>query len=69
VLERIVFHNEENHYTIAEFRPDEGDERVTIVGALPGVQCGETLHLHGAWASPNGRTTKRKNSPCPSNPR
>ena len=51
VLERIVFHNEENHYTIAEFRPDEGDERVTIVGALPGVQCGETLHLHGAWAS------------------
>ena len=51
VLERIVFHNEENHYTIAEFRPDEGDERVTIVGALPGVQCGETLHLQGAWAS------------------
>ncbi len=51
VLERIVFLNEENHYTIAEFRPDEGDEKVTIVGALPGVQCGETLHLHGSWAS------------------
>ncbi|TAG31731.1 MAG: ATP-dependent RecD-like DNA helicase, partial [Verrucomicrobia bacterium] len=51
VLERIVFLNEENHYTIAEFRPDEGDERVTIVGALPGVQCGETLHLHGSWSS------------------
>ena len=51
VLERIVFLNEDNHYTIAEFRPDEGDEKVTIVGALPGVQCGETLHLHGTWAS------------------
>jgi exodeoxyribonuclease V alpha subunit len=51
VLERIVFHNEENHYTIAEFRPEDGEERVTIVGALPGVQCGETLHLHGSWAS------------------
>ena len=23
VLERIIFLNEENHYTIAEFRPDE----------------------------------------------
>ena len=26
VLERIVFFNEENHYTIAEFRPGDGTE-------------------------------------------
>ncbi len=56
VLERIIFLNEENHYTIAEFRPDgtggSGEKRpepVTIVGALPGVECGETLHLAGEW--------------------
>ena len=57
VLERIVFSNEENHYTIAEFRPDPGRddppgariEPVTIVGPLPGVECGETLHLTGEW--------------------
>ena len=73
VLERIIFHNEENHYTIAEFRPDtrlapaqapapapasakpapaateEKIEKVTIVGALPSVECGETLHLIGEW--------------------
>ncbi len=71
VLERIVFLNEENHYTIAELRPDPtadrgaarqggeqgGDKRpaksaeplVTIVGVLPGVQCGETLSLDGEW--------------------
>ena len=59
VLERIIFLNEENHYTIAEFRPDlptgtKSDpkaraEPVTIVGALPGVECGETLHLSGEW--------------------
>jgi exodeoxyribonuclease V alpha subunit len=60
VLERIIFLNEENHYTIAEFRPeadpkaDTGPgkarpEPVTIVGALPGVECGETLHLTGEW--------------------
>ena len=75
VLERIIFHNEENHYTIAEFRPDEKStppaplkpapsapaatsapaaksrpDLVTIVGALPSVECGETLHLTGEWS-------------------
>ena len=61
VVERIIFLNEENHYTIAEFRPDapaagradskSRPELVTIVGALPGVECGETLHLTGEWTS------------------
>ncbi|MFH1497860.1 MAG: AAA family ATPase [Verrucomicrobiota bacterium] len=49
VLERIIFLNEENHYTIAEFRPEGSDDRVTITGQLPGVQCGETLALTGTW--------------------
>jgi exodeoxyribonuclease V alpha subunit len=55
VVERIIFLNEENHYTIAEFRPDvpaaakEKAAMVTITGALPGVECGETLHLTGEW--------------------
>lgn len=49
VLERIIFFNEENHYTIAELRPGDGETKVTITGPLPGVQCGETLHLTGAW--------------------
>jgi exodeoxyribonuclease V alpha subunit len=57
VVERIVFLNEENHYTIAEFRPEPRrddppgtrPEPVTILGPLPGVECGETLHLTGEW--------------------
>lgn len=54
VVERIIFFNEENHYTIAELRPESNEEGskvelVTIVGALPGVECGETLHLIGEW--------------------
>ena len=54
VLERIIFFNEENHYTIAEFRPGaanpkDAEAKVTIVGTLPGVECGETLHLDGEW--------------------
>ncbi|MDP2136847.1 MAG: AAA family ATPase [Candidatus Didemnitutus sp.] len=52
VLERIIFFNEENHYTIAELRPEgakSAGARVTIVGDMPGVQCGETLRLEGEW--------------------
>ena len=35
VLERIIFFNEENHYTIAELKPEAGGESVTVVGPLP----------------------------------
>ncbi len=58
VLERIIFFNEENHYTIAELRTEVGrgvpsapgkDATITITGPLPGVQCGETLQLTGEW--------------------
>ncbi len=49
VLERIIFFNEENNYTIAELRPGDGSEKVTITGQLGGVQCGETLRIQGTW--------------------
>lgn len=49
VLERIVYQNEENQYCIGELRPEGQRLPITIVGTLPGVQCGETLHLVGAW--------------------
>jgi len=49
VLERIKFFNEENHFCIGEFRPEEARETVIITGNLPGVQCGETLRLEGVW--------------------
>ena len=51
VLERIIFFNEENHFCIAELRPDRQKAQVTVTGALPGVQCGETLRLEGVWVN------------------
>ncbi|MEM8550124.1 MAG: AAA family ATPase [Verrucomicrobiota bacterium] len=48
-LEKIIFANAENHYTIGELRDAESGQSVTIAGNLPGVQCGETLELHGTW--------------------
>ncbi|MFC0534861.1 SF1B family DNA helicase RecD2 [Pelagicoccus mobilis] len=49
VLERIIFFNEENNYTIAELRPGDGREKTVITGQLGGVQCGETLRIQGTW--------------------
>lgn len=50
-LERILFFNEENQYCVAEFRIDSSKEKITILGTLPGVQCGETLEIEGEWIS------------------
>lgn len=54
VIERIVFRNEETHYTVARLRPnDDGrlfrSELVTLVGALPGVRVGEVVEVEGEW--------------------
>lgn len=51
VLERIIYFNEENNYCIAELKPDNDKGKVTVVGTLPGVQCGETLRIHGNWTT------------------
>ncbi len=53
-VENIVFRNEDNHYTVARFRPnDKGrlfrDDLMTIVGTLPGVHVGELLSVEGEW--------------------
>src|SRR5258708_30528405 len=54
-VENIVFRNEDNHYTVARFRPNDSGhllrttDLTTIVGELPGVQAGELLALEGEW--------------------
>lgn len=50
VLERIKYSNDEDGYLIAELRPENTKEPVTIVGKFPGVQCGETLSIEGVWS-------------------
>jgi exodeoxyribonuclease V alpha subunit len=53
-VESIVFRNEDNHYTVARFRPNDSgrlfrDDLTTIVGTLPGVHVGELLSVEGDW--------------------
>lgn len=52
VVERIIFFNEENFFCIASLRPTgRGAKKnlVTIAGALPAIQCGETVEVEGEW--------------------
>lgn len=48
ILERIVFQNPENHFTVAKCNTEDGSE-VTIVGSLFGLQRGAPLLMNGQW--------------------
>jgi exodeoxyribonuclease V alpha subunit len=49
VLERIVFSNEENAWSVVRLTVPGQRDPVTAVGNLLGVQPGENLRLHGSW--------------------
>ena len=47
IVERVVFRNEENGWTVLELAAEE--EFHKVVGVLPTVQAGEQLKLTGEW--------------------
>jgi len=49
VLERVVFANEENAWSVVRLTVAGRSEEVTAVGNLLGVQPGESLRLTGSW--------------------
>ena len=50
-VERITYCNEENGYTVAQVTPEGRTYTVTVVGNLLEVSPGESLRLHGQWAT------------------
>lgn len=50
-VEKIVYVNEENQYTVAQLLPDGRgrQEPVTIVGNLAALQVGESVRAQGRW--------------------
>ncbi|WP_160714240.1 ATP-dependent RecD-like DNA helicase [Halodesulfovibrio sp. MK-HDV] len=48
ILERIVFHNEENGYSVLRFKTAAGDN-YTVVGNIADPQVGSSLKLTGEW--------------------
>ncbi|HUI08265.1 MAG TPA: ATP-dependent RecD-like DNA helicase [Verrucomicrobiae bacterium] len=55
-VERIVYSNEENHYTVAQLVPETPTARgraqpITIVGNLAALNVGETVRAQGRWTT------------------
>jgi exodeoxyribonuclease V alpha subunit len=48
-LERIVYLNEHNNYTVAKLKVRGNPELVTVVGQLAGITPGQVLKLSGDW--------------------
>jgi exodeoxyribonuclease V alpha subunit len=48
-LDRIVYSNEQNSYTVAKVKTRGNPELVTVVGQLAGVAPGQELKLSGTW--------------------
>ena len=48
-IERITFHNPDNHFTIARFKIPKTKKPVTVLGYLPDPKPGETLEIIGKW--------------------
>ena len=48
-MDRVVFRNEENSFTVIELNC--GGELVTAVGSLPELSSGEEISLYGTWDS------------------
>ena len=50
-VERIVFHNEENGYTVLRLQPSGGAEAVGVVGHMASPQAGVQLRVRGRWVN------------------
>src|SRR5260221_7921829 len=50
-VERILYSNEENHYTVAQLLPEGRGrtEPVTVVGNLAALNVGENVRAQGHW--------------------
>ncbi len=47
-VEHIIYSNEENGYTVADFGTDD-DDLITITGIMPYIAEGDSLILYGEW--------------------
>ena len=50
-VERIVFHNEENGYTVLRLLPQDGKDVQTVVGHMLNPQAGVQLRVQGTWVN------------------
>ena len=49
-VENVIFHNEENGYTVLLLTVEGEDEPVTVVGCIPCAAAGEGMTVTGVWS-------------------
>ena len=47
-IEHIIYQNEENGYTVADFGTDD-DDLITVTGIMPYIAEGDALAIYGEW--------------------
>ena len=50
-IEKIIFRNENNFYTVARIEPFGEDSTFTVVGSFSSVKVGENYRLSGEWVT------------------
>ncbi len=50
-IENIVYAEDESGFTVARLKEPKREELTTIVGAMPSIQPGESVHCKGVWKS------------------
>lgn len=50
-VERIVFHNEENGYTVLRLMPEKGKDAVSVVGHMMHPRAGVQVRVTGRWVN------------------
>ena len=48
-IERITFQSPETGFSVLQLKVPKRDKLVCVVGKIPGVQPGETVHCQGVW--------------------
>lgn len=49
-VENVIFHNEENGYTVLLLTVEGEEEPVTVVGCIPCAAAGEGMTVTGVWS-------------------
>ena len=49
-VENVIFHNEENGYTVLQLTVEGEDEPVNVVGCIPCAAVGEGMTVTGTWS-------------------
>ena len=48
-IDTIVFSSEETGFTVAKLKTPKQSDLITVVGSMPEINPGETLHCQGVW--------------------